>query len=58
MKSSYQACKFHDYILKLATDESLRVQYPALSLLSETVSVFPASTAELERFQSPEYYQV
>ena len=49
IKSSYQACKLYDFILKLATDESLRIQYPALSMLSEIVSVFPASTAKVKR---------
>ena len=46
IKSSYQACKFHEFIIKLVTKES---HYPAMSSLAEIVAVFPASTAEVER---------
>ena len=49
IKSSYQTCKFDEFILKLATEESLYVLYPAMSSLAEIIAVFPASTAEVER---------
>ena len=49
MKSSYCTYKFQEFILKLVTDESLYVHYPAMSQLAQIVSVFPASTSEVER---------
>ena len=52
IKSSYRACKFHEFIVKLVTDESLYVQYPSMSLLAKIAAVFPASTAEVEKGSS------
>ena len=49
IKSSYRTYKFDEFILKLVTDESLYVLYPAMSSLAEIIAVFPASTAEVER---------
>jgi hypothetical protein len=49
IRSSYQKCKFDEFILTLVTDQSLYVLYPAMSSLAEIKAVFPASTAEVER---------
>jgi translation elongation factor P/translation initiation factor 5A len=49
MKSSFKSMKLNDFVLKVVTDESLYMQYPALALLAEIVLVFPASMAEVER---------
>ena len=35
MRANYKECKFHKLIIKLVTDESLYMQYPALSTLAE-----------------------
>ena len=51
IKSSYRTYKFDEFILKLVTDESLYVLYPAMSRVApEIIAVFPASTAEVETF--------
>ena len=49
LMANYKERKFHKLIIKLVTDESLYMQYPALSTLAEIVSVYPASTSEVER---------
>ena len=49
MRANYKECKFHKLIIELVTDESLYMQYPALSTLAEIVSVYSASTSEVER---------
>jgi hypothetical protein len=45
----FQINEVNNFILKVVTDESLYMQYPALALLAEIVLVFPASMAEVER---------
>ena len=49
MKSSYPDHSLEAFTLKLVTDESLYVLYPSLATLAEIVSVYPASTSEVER---------
>jgi len=49
MKSSYSSHSFRDFILKLATDETLIAHYPSLSKLAEIIILYPASTSEVER---------
>ena len=49
MKISYSRHSFREFILKLATDESLITQYPSLSKLAEIILIYPASTSEVER---------
>ena len=49
MRANYKECKFHKLIIILVTDESLYMQYPALSTLAEMVLVYPASTSEVEQ---------
>ena len=49
MKMSYSRHSFREFVLKLATDESLITHYPSLSKLAEIILVYPASTSEVER---------
>ena len=49
MKISYSKHSFREFVLKLATDESLITQYPSLSKLAEIILIYPASTSEVER---------
>ena len=49
MKISYSRHSFREFILKLATDESLITQYPSLSKLAKIILIYPASTSEVER---------
>ena len=49
MKISYSGYCLHNFILKLATDQTLITHYPFLSKLAEIVLLYPSSTAEVER---------
>ena len=49
IKLNYSQLSFRDFVLKLATDETLITHYPSLSKLAEIIMLYTASTSEVER---------